>query len=197
VSEDDAVAATLQVKLEPSLARQFGKVATGDVTKADGRLSSTEFTGEDTAEEASQAVRGLAESRSRIASIERQLQNPALKDKERAQLQGELQQLRNRSSEAAATQVGVAQKLASTPMEFNYYGRGGVTGFQGRNPMMDAARSFVSSLVTMITLLLQALAWVLPWALLAAAILMLARSRAGKAVRRFFAPPQTVESHTP
>lgn len=197
VSEENAVAAMLQVKLEPSLARQFGKVATTDVTKADGRLSSTEFTGEDTVEQASQAGRTLAESQSRIAEIQRQLQNRPLKDNERAQLQAELQQLRSRSSDAAAAQAGVAQKLAATPMEFNYYGRGGVTGFKGRNPIMDAARSFVASLVTMITVLLQFLAWVLPWALLGAAILMLIRSRAGRAARRFFAPPRGIENETP
>jgi hypothetical protein len=51
---------------------------------------------------------------------------------------------------------------------------------------MDALRSFVSSMVTMITILLQLLAWLLPWALLLFLIFLAARSRPGRAVRRFF-----------
>ena len=48
VNDDNAVSASLTVKLAPEIARQFGKDAAADVKQADGRLQSTEFTGEDT-----------------------------------------------------------------------------------------------------------------------------------------------------
>jgi len=197
VSDDDAVLAALQVKLQPAIARQFGKSAAAEVEKSGGRLSNTEFTGEDTEETSNRAARSLADAGARIVEIERQLQNPALKDNERAQLQAELGQLRSRSTDAAAAQAGVEQKLAATPMEFNYYGRGGMAGFKGHNPIMDAARSFVASLVTMVTVLLQVLAWALPWVLLGVIILLFFRSRAGRAIRRFFAPAYSTESEAP
>ena len=71
-------------------------------------------------------------------------------------------------------------------MTFNYYGKGGIGGFAGRNPVIDALRSFVASLVTMITLVLQVLAVLLPWAIPIALLIWLARSRAGRAVGGLF-----------
>jgi hypothetical protein len=186
VDDDDAVSAMLQVKLEPSIARQFGQQATSIVAKADGRLSNMEFEGEDTAPASSQAARAEAEANRRIADIQRQLGNPALKDVERAQLQQQLASLRSDLGSAQATVAATQEKLATTPMTFTYYGKGGISGFAGHNPVMDAVRSFVSSLVAMITITLQVLAFVLPWAILILLIYLLVRSRPARAVRRFF-----------
>lgn len=77
-------------------------------------------------------------------------------------------------------------------MTFNYYGRGGIAGFTG-NPVREAMRSFVSNLVTMVTFFLQAVALLLPWAVLLALLVFIARSRVGLAVRRFFAPRPPVD----
>jgi len=85
------------------------------------------------------------------------------------------------------------ERLASTPMTFNYYGKGGITGFAGRNPLMDAVRSFVGSLVTMISFVLQALAVLLPWLLLLGLVILIARSRPGRALARFVAPRRHLE----
>jgi hypothetical protein len=186
VSDDHAVSATLEVKLAPEIARQFGKQATGDVRAAGGRLSSTEFTGEDTGPAQSATARDQSDLQTRIADNQKQLANPALKDSERAQLQSQLGELRSRLAETQSNATATQEKLASTPMTFNYYGKGGITGFGGRNPVMDAARAFVASLVTMITFFLQVLAILLPWAILIALLVFLARSRVGKAAARFF-----------
>lgn len=186
VGNDDAVSAMLQVKLAPEIARQFGKQATSAVTKADGRLSNMEFEGEDTAPLSAEAVRAEAGASRRIADIEKQLANPSLKDAERAQLQQQLAGLRSDVGTAQATTASTQAKLASTPMTFNYYGKGGIAGFAGHNPVMDAARSFVSSLVAMITITLQALALLLPWALLILLIYFVVRSRPARAIGRFF-----------
>ncbi len=182
VSDDQAVSAMLEVKLAPNIARQFGKVAANDVRSAGGRLSSTEFTGEDTAPAQSETARSQSDLETRITDLEKQLANPSLKDSERAQLQSQLAEMRSRLAETRSKAAETQEKLASTPMTFNYYGKGGITGFAGRNPVMDAARSFVASLVTMITIVLQVLAVLLPWAVLLALIVLLARSRVGRAI---------------
>lgn len=187
VSDNDLVSAMLEVKLAPDLARQYGKQATAEVAKADGRLQSTEFTGEDTEPASSSIARTQSDVSQQITDVERQLANPGLKSAERAQLQAQLSDLRSQLSAAKETLTQVQQKLASTPMRFYYYGKGGISGFAGRDPVMDAARSFVSSLVTMVTVVLQVLAVVLPWALLLFLLFLLWRSPLGRVVRRFFA----------
>lgn len=183
VHEDDAISASLQVKLAPEIARQFGKEATGDVQEADGRLRSTEFTGTDTEPTTTEATRQQSDIQTRIADIQRQLASTS-RDTERAQLQGQLNELRSQLSQAQATIVGAREQLASTPMTFNYYGRGGISGFR-TNPVRDAARLFVSSIVTMVSVLLKLIAILLPWAALIALIVWFARSKAGRAIGRF------------
>ena len=185
-NDEQAVSGTLEVKLAPELARQFGKDATVQVTGADGRLLSTRFIGEDVAPTTVAAGREEQELKTRIADLERQLAS-AKSGTQRAQLSAQLEELRNRSVAARGTIAEASEKLASTPMTFNYYGRGGIAGFQ-QNPVREAARSFVSSLVTMITVVLQAVAILLPWALFLALLVFIAKSRVGRAVRRFLAP---------
>jgi hypothetical protein len=184
VNNDNAVSAMLEVKLAPEIARQFGKQATGDVRSAGGRLSNTEFTGEDTEPVLSEAARNQSDAQARIADIEKQLANRAIKDTERAQLQSQLGELRSQLAGTRSTASQTQAKLASTPMTFNYYGKGGIGGFAGRNPVMDAVRAFVASMVTMITVVLQLLAILLPWALLIGLIIWFVRSRPGRALSR-------------
>jgi hypothetical protein len=187
VTDDNAVSAMLEVKLAPEIARQFGKNATADVRKAGGRLSNTEFSGEDTAPALSQTARSQSDLKSRITDLEKQLANRSSRDAERAQLQSRLDELKSQLAEVQSGAAETQEKLASTPMTFNYYGKGGITGFAGRNPAMEAVKSFVASMVMMITLVLQFLAVVLPWAILFFLLFLFWRSRGGKAARRFFA----------
>ena len=193
VSNDNAVSAMLEVKLAPELARQFGKQATGDVRKAGGRLSNTEFSGEDVGPVLSQAARNKSDAQTQVSGIQKQLANRSLNDGERAQLQSQLDQLRSQAWVNQAASDAAQERLASTPMTFNYYGKGGITGFAGRNPLMDAVRSFVGSLVTMISFVLQALAVLLPWLLLLGLVILIARSRPGRALARFVAPRRHLE----
>lgn len=192
VREDKSVSASLEVKLAPEIARQFGKAATEQVKKADGNLLRTQFTGEDVTPVTSVAGRQQSDLEARIAALEAQLSN-ARSPEERAQLTAQLNDLRTQLPQAKGTIASATERLASTPMTFNYYGRGGIEGFR-TNPVREAVRSFVASLVTMVTIVLQALAWLLPWALLIALLVLLARSRPGRAVRRFFKPRQTDET---
>ena len=174
IGAHDTVSATLELKLAPDIARSYGREASGAVIQAGGRLSHTEFTGTDTAPSTGNAISAQGEAQARIAEIEQRLAaNP--KDAERAQLQAELAQLRQTVSGAKAQLADNRAALASTPMSFNYYGKGGISGFAGRNPLVDAGQSFVESMVAMITVVLQLLAYVLPWLLLLGLLLMVWR----------------------
>lgn len=183
VNEDNAVSASLELKLAPKIARQFGKAATQEVQNANGRMRRTEFTGEDTEPVTTGASREQANLQARITGLEQQLANTRAAS-ERAQLQSQLNELRAQVANTRATIADAQQRLASTPMSFNYYGRGGISGFKA-NPVSEALRSFVTSLVTMVTVVLQLLAYLLPWALLLALLLLLFRSRPGRTVRSF------------
>ncbi len=192
VSEDDAVSASLEVKLAPEIARQFGKSATKDVRDASGRIRRTGFTGEDTEPVTTGATREQSEIAERITAVEQQLATTR-RDAERAQLQSQLNDLRARLANTRSTIAETRERLASTPMTFDYYGRGGISGFRA-NPASEAVRSFVASMVTMITFVLQLLAYLLPWALLLALLVLLVRSRPGRAVRTFFTPRRAPDS---
>jgi hypothetical protein len=184
LNDDNAVSASLAVKLAPEIARQFGKDATKDVAAADGKLRRTEFTGQDTEPATTQATREQSDIQARIAGIEKQL-GSAKSGEERSQLQSQLADLKNRYAERDSTIANAKQLLASTPMTFSYYGRGGISGFRA-NPVWEAFRLFVSSLVTMTSVILQVLAVLLPWAALLFVIYLVVTSRIGRAIGRFF-----------
>jgi hypothetical protein len=194
VGVNDTVSAMLQVKLAPDLARQFGKDATAEVRKADGRLVNTEFTGEDTAPAISNAQAQQSDVSARIADIEKRIANMKSGDRERAELQSQLETLRREAAEANATISTQREKLANTPMTFNYYGKGGIPGFGGKNPVREAAKTFVSSAVTMISAVLTVAAALLPWLVLLALIVAALRSRIGRRFVAWVRPRQSEEA---
>ena len=90
-------------------------------------------------------------------------------------------------AELAAQDQSIASgqaQLASTPMLFEYYGSGGVPGFRG-NPLREAWHTFLGTLVTLVRVLLQALAILAPIALLLGLILLLWRASPARALRRW------------
>lgn len=186
IGDNDVVSAHLDLKLDPQIARGYGREATGTVTQAGGRLSQTEFTGEDTAPATDAAVATGSDAETRIAGVRRRIAQPGLRDVERAQLQAQLDALQNQANDAKATLAATRVKLASTPMSFSYYGKGGISGFAGRDPLFEAGQSFVGSLVTMITVVLQLLAVVVPWLLLLGVFILLWRTPPARALVRWW-----------
>ena len=181
ITEQDRVSAMLQVKLDPAIARQFGKQATAFVEQNDGRLVHAQFSGEDVGKQISTTETRRTELQNRIAEIERRLASARL-DRERTELQQQLDALRQQASAAQGEITAGQQRLASTPMTFNYYGKGGIAGFD-ENPVKESWRLFVESGVTMVSLLLKVLGAILPWVILLLLIVILVRSRVGRTVR--------------
>lgn len=186
VGENEQVSAMLQVKLDPSIARQFGKNAIASTEKAGGRLVNAKFSGEDEGSSIRTATTKKTELAERIAEIERRLSTLGPGDRERTELQQQLDQLRQELAESKRQISASEEKLATTPMTFNYYGKGGVPGFGGENPIAEAWRMLVASTVTMISLLLTFVGAVLPWAALILLLVLLVRSKLGRAIRRWW-----------
>lgn len=187
VGEDEQVSAMLQVKLDPAIARQFGKDAVAEVEKSGGKLVNAEFSGEDEGSAIQASSTQKSDIEARIADIERKLSGLKPGDRERTELEQQLAQLRSELASARQQIATSTERLATTPMTFNYYGKGGIPGFGGENPFAEAWRLTVASAVTLVSIGLKVIGIALPWALLILLLAWLYRSRIGRAVRRWWA----------
>jgi len=114
------VSATLDLKLDPAIARTFGKAATQAVTEADGVLANQEITGEDVGTGIAAARRNEAEISADIARIDRQLAQPGLSAGTREQLIAQAAQLREELRGTRGQRGDAEEALARTPMHFDY-----------------------------------------------------------------------------
>jgi hypothetical protein len=161
---DGRIEAQLAFKLDPALARRFGRDGIAAVEKAQGELLRAAITGTDVGSEIEAAARGQAQQADEIRRIEQQLARPGLSSAERVELQQQLQALRGAVRAGQAEQTGRRQQLASTPVVFDY--RAGKTGSRLERAMADAGDNFVGAGITVLVVLVT----LLPWA---AALLLL------------------------
>jgi hypothetical protein len=185
VGQENEVSGMLELRLQPSIARQFGKAALADVRSADGKLVRSEFTGEDVGTEvasARQTGEQLAASR---ADLQRRIDAAAPGTPERAELQRQLSALVAQADEQRRISAAGTQRLTFTPVTFNYFGEGGIPGFR-ENPLKAGFKLMVGSFVTMISFVLQAVGLLLPWLLLFGILVLLWRSRPLRAARQWW-----------
>src|SRR3954464_3395724 len=88
------VEAMLAFKLDPAIARQFGREGVAAVTGAEGSLVESEITGTDVGAQIHAANRSIAEMQADLQRIEAQLRAPNLDLDEKARLEDQAQQLR-------------------------------------------------------------------------------------------------------
>ena len=161
---DRRVEAQLAFKLDPMLARRFGRDGIAAVDKAQGELLRAAITGTDVGSEIDAAARDQAGRADEIRRLEQQLARPGLSSAERVELQQQLQALRGAVRSGNEEQAGRRRLLASTPVVFDY--RAGKTGSRVERAMADATDNFVGAAVTVLVVLVT----LLPWA---AALLLL------------------------
>jgi hypothetical protein len=177
VGEDD-VEAMIAFKLDPAIARQFGKSGIELVTRSEGMLVDSEISGEDAGAEIAAATRTEAQYREDLERIEAQLARAGLRSAERAELQAQADRLRESIRAARANRADRQESLAKTPMVFHYGSGDLVPGFDDRSPIQSALERAGDNLVGGIAAMLVIGLTLLPWALL---LLLLAW-----AYRRFF-----------
>ncbi|HEY0086606.1 MAG TPA: hypothetical protein VGB65_11935 [Allosphingosinicella sp.] len=161
---EDDVSAQLVLKLDPQLARRFGREASDVVARAEGLVTSAQITGEDvgSAIETDQQVQG--EVQESLKAVEGQLAQKGRSGSERAELQRQAEELRQ-SMRASAQTIGERRKLlATTPMIFRY------AAGQTDESLGGQAAQALHAFWTGARILLIALLYILPWMLAALAI---------------------------
>jgi hypothetical protein len=159
VSERE-IEAMLSFKLDPSIAREFGKNGTDLVAQAEGALIDSEISGEDVGPAIKAGTRSLAQLTEELRHIEEQLARKGLPAVEREQLQAQAEQLRQSIRANSDTHAEQQEALASTPMTFTYHSE------HSRPPLREAAKNAGDAFVTGISILLTIVITLLPWLLL-------------------------------
>jgi hypothetical protein len=148
----------LLFKLDPTLARAFGKQGIDAIVAAEGKLTDAEITGTDAGAEIAKLQALKAQATAELARLDRELARKDLKDEERTELQNQRQALAARIAEAKTGTSDQQEALANTPMEFDYQSGPAVQGFDGSAPITSAANVFVGSATVTIGFVLTLLA---------------------------------------
>ena len=180
--EEDRIRGQLRFKLAPDLARRFGTEGIAAVVEADGKLVRSAIDGDDAGSAISESQARSAELRTQLARLEQRLAARGLSDDERAELQRQAEAIRAQLTAERNTRSADEERLANTPMTFDYAGD---QGFRfGNAPFANAVDTAWSSFTTMVSLVLLVIGAMLPWAVLAALLVLAWRSRPVRWLRR-------------
>lgn len=184
--DDENIEARIDFKLDPSIARAFGREGVGTVVGANGMLVESEITGTDVGVRIRSAGRDIAQMREELARVEARLRG-RLGGGDRSSLEYEAQQLRASIRAAEQNRAEAQESLATTPMTFVYGSGRHVPGPQPRQPVAETLEDAWENFLDGASILFVILVTLLPWILLAW-LLWLA---VGWARRRFVrtAPP--------
>lgn len=172
---ENNIEAMLSFKLDPAIARGFGKDSIAAVDAAHGKLVDAEITGIDAGAQIGRLDVQRGRTEDQVKRIDAQLATPKLKSHERQELQrqrAELVQLGNTARDETAAQQ---ESLATTPMTFEYGSGAAVRGFDPSAPLTSAADTAIASAQITLAVLLGALAIFGPPALVVAAAFLLWR----------------------
>lgn len=169
------ISAMLALKLDPAIAREFGKQATQLVTRSEGMLVDQEISGVDAGASIAEANRTEARAQDDLARVEAELRRPGLSNATRDRLLAEAAELRAQTRSVAATRDADRESLARTPMVFNYGSGSLIPGFDTSSPIRDAWKDAVAMFLGAVGFIITLLGALLPWALLAGLALWIAR----------------------
>ena len=144
VGEND-IRGSLRFKLDPAIARAFGKRGIDIVQDAKGTLVSAEITGTDAAEAIERAGGTQADAAAAVARADAALARSDASAEERAELQRQRAAAATAARDAAATAADNRASLARTPMTFDYESGDAVRGFDTSAPLTSALDTMVAS----------------------------------------------------
>jgi len=177
------ISAMLAFKLDPTLARAFGRQGIVAIEAAEGMLTDAEITGTDAGAEIARLNAGREATSEARARIDRELAQKGLTAATRTELLRQRQrldeQLRNTGTAVAEQQ----DTLATTPMTYAYESGTAIRGFNPRSPFTEAADTAVASAEFTLSAVLMLLAVLGPPALIALLLFLLWR-RFGSRLRR-------------
>ncbi len=167
INERD-VSASLELKLDPAIARQFGKDASKLVVDAKGMLVDQQISGVDAGASIERANRGRAELQDELDRTTRELARPGLSSVVRDRLLSEAESLRGQIRALGEQKSADEESLAKTPMVFAYGSGKAIPGFDESRPLTEAFDRAVANFLAAIGFLIIALATLLPWLLIGA-----------------------------
>lgn len=132
------VEAMLAFKLDPTLARQFGKDGIAAIQKAEGTLIDAEITGTDAGAEITRLAADRARAQEELARIDRELARTNLPASERAELQRQRAEIAQRIEAVQTSSSEQRESLANTPMVFDYRSGRAVRGFDPGAPLTSS-----------------------------------------------------------
>lgn len=198
LTDEKLVEAQTQFKLDPGIARRFGANALASVEKAEGVLADASVNGEDVGTQILASQQRSAGSDAEIARLEGRLKQGGLDKRERAELLGQISQLRGQLGDEQQSRRAGEARIAWTSVAFNYVSDGGLPGIGHENPFANAGATLMRSGSTALTFVLTAGAALLPWGILFALIIAFWRSRFMVAVRtQMRKKPEATEPVTP
>jgi len=125
----DDIQARLELKLDPTAARHFGREAAGAVLQAGGMVTASQISGVDVGSRIRQTGTDITRLQADLARLEQQLR--ASNDpEERLELQEQAQRLRDQIRGLGDQREAQEETLATTPMVFNYGSGDLVPGYQ-------------------------------------------------------------------
>lgn len=159
----DDIQARLELKLDPSVARSFGRRATDAVLQADGMLTANEISGVDAGSQIRQSGTDITRLQADLARIEQQLAGRTLEPEERAELQAQAAQLRDQIRALGDQRQAQQESLATTPMVFNYGSGDLVPGYRPPQSLGEALGKAWADFREGATVLLAFLIRAAPW----------------------------------
>ncbi len=179
-SSDGDVAASLAFKLDPAMAHSFARDATAIVEKAEGSLTDSVITGEDSGGRIVEGDKQTVSLSAELAKVEAQLRIPNLSKDVRGRLVEQGNELRAQLREVRAKRGADVESLATTPVQFEYHSNEAIFGFDNRSPIQQALRTSGSSFTAMLSFLVLLVGALAPWALLGGAVYWGVRRWRGK-----------------
>lgn len=185
---ENRVEAMLAFKLDPTIARAFGKQGIAAIEKAEGTLTDAEITGTDAGAEIQRLAAEHVRVAEEIARIDKDLARASLPASERAELQRQRAELAGRIEAVQAGTSAKRESLANTPMVFDYRSGRAVRGFDAGAPFASALDLLSASAQATLAFVFGALALLGPPALIFLLSLlawrrMLPRIRSAKAAQ--------------
>jgi hypothetical protein len=175
----DDIQARLELKLDPGVARHFGRQATDAVLQADGMLTENEISGVDAGSQIRQAGTDITRLQADLARIQQQLANRGLDDEERAELQAQAEQLREQIRALGDQRQAQQESLATTPMVFNYGSGDLVPGYRPPQSIGEALgkawTDFKEGATALLAFLIRAAPWLFALLIIAFAALFVRR----------------------
>ena len=162
---ESRVEAMLAFKLDPAIARAFGKNAIAIAQSAQGTLTEAEITGTDAAAAINTAALDQSRASSEVARLDGELARKGLKDAERNTLRQQRADAAHLADAAVDTAAQARASLATTPLVLDYTSDAAVSGFDGSAPLKSALGLLIGSAQTTFAVVLGALALLGPPAL--------------------------------